>query len=837
MTPRNRTAFSVLVAIPFILSGFTALIYQAVLNKFFTFIFGVGGYAAASVLAAFMIGLAAGSAVIGKLTGTFFKRHVLWYGVFEFAIGAYGLVVIPLGLRVEQLFVSLAPSAGLLLVLRFVLALGLVFIPTFLMGGSLPLLMEGIQRRGIKHRVNLMYALNIAGACVGTLLAAYQLLPALHLDGSLLLVFEVNIGVLAISALVQLGFPGDDGPARSAASPSAAPAAMPRFILAVAFISGYITFANEVIWYHMLSLVVGMSTYAYAIMLFTTLVGMASAGFVVQRRARRGMDHRRFLGWSQLALAASIILTMGLWDEVPKLFLSLGAFLTSFRAMEAARFVACFALIAVPAFCAGLSFPAVLAFAEERGDALGAQVGRLYAVNTVGTVLGSLVTGFVILGLLGGRDALFLSALLSLAITVPLLARNARARVRGGVLAAAAWGAALWLTPGWDVRALLSGANVYFSQAHDDFDELVWQHEDYIGGVTSVIRRGSTLTMLTNGKFQGNNGSEVKDQTHFALIPNLYVANPRRALNIGLGTGTTLGAILKFPYAAVDAVELSGDVVDAADRWFSDVNAASLRSPRTRMHVEDGRNFLLTNPDSRRYDLISIEISSIWFAGAGNLYNDEFYGLAKRSLAPGGVFQQWIQLHHIDVRDIAVVLKTMRRHFKYLQFWIPGHQGIILASDEPFRLSKARLDELGGFPAELFDLDDRWTLLGDLVLTSDEVDALLASLEKERPLAVSTDMNLYLEYSTPRGNALGWNFSQNFEALAAFSHPDVAALLPPELAAVPEIRAMALAGRAHFLTPSSLAWHRQLDAALDALPAREDKEQMKVRILRSLSAR
>src|SRR5262249_40914014 len=152
--------------------------------------------------------------------------------------------------------------------------------------------------------------------------------------------------------------------------------------------------------------------------------------------------------------------------------------------------------------------------------------------------------------------------------------------------AGALWGLAVWLTPGWDVKALLSGANVYFSQAHDDFDEVVWQHEDYIGGVTSVIRKGRTLTMLTNGKFQGNNGSEVKDQVHFALIPNLYVRDTGRALNIGLGTGTTLGAIVRFPYREVDAVELSSDIVDSARHWFADVNGGALDLDRVRVHVE-----------------------------------------------------------------------------------------------------------------------------------------------------------------------------------------------------------------------------------------------------------
>jgi spermidine synthase len=834
MTPRSKIAFSALVAIPFMLSGFTALVYQTVLNKLLGCVFGVGSYAVATVLATFMIGLAAGSALVGRLTTSFFRRHVLWYGVFELAIGATGLVLIPLGLRAETLLAGASPAR--LFALRCALALGLVGLPTLLMGGSLPLLMEGIQRRGLRHRINLLYALNLCGACAGALLAAYLLLPALGLDGALRLVFALDVGVLVVAALAERLFPA--APAAPVDHSAPAPAApLPRFILVVAFLSGYITFANEVIWTHMLSLVVGMSTYAYAIMLFTTLLGMAAAGMLVQRLARRRLDHRRFLALAQLLLGASIVLTMGLWDDVPQIFLKIGFVLTSFTATEAARFVACFALIAIPAFAAGLSFPAVLDYAEVHAPRLGASVGRLYAVNTVGTVLGALVTGFVVLGALGGRHALFLSALVSLALAAFLGARTRRGWLLAGATAGLVWGLGLWLAPGWDTKALLSGANVYFAQAHDDIDEVVWQKESYVGGVTSVIRSGKILTLLTNGKFEGNNGSEVRDQTHFALIPNLFVHTAGRALNIGLGTGTTLGAIARFPYHDIDAVELSPHVVTAADAFFGDVNGGAVHAPNVHVAIDDGRSFLLLHPAAQPYDLITVEITSIWFAGAGNLYNDEFYAVVARNLAPGGVFQQWIQLHHMDPHDIAVILKTLRRHFKHVQLWIPGHQGIVIASDTPLRLDPARLAEAAAaFPADAFDFGARWTLLGDLVMADDAIDGFIAAEEKRRPVPLSTDLNLHLEYSTPRGNALGWNFSTNFEALDAYAKPDLAALLPADLAGDPKVRALALAGRAHLFPRDSLAWHRQLNAALEALPTVEAKQWLKAQIVAALGA-
>jgi len=825
MTRPNKLLI-VLVAVPFFLSGFTSLVYQAVLNKFFGYIFGVGSYATATVLATFMLGLAVGGALFGRIASRRLERHLLWYGVLEFLIGLYGLALIRIGTALEAWYAPLAHSLGFLTLLRFLLALVLVGVPTVLMGGSLPLLMEGIKRRGLRQRINLLYGVNVAGAALGTLLGAYAVLPHAHLDGALRAIFAVNALVLLIAAALDFSF---------AAERQAAPAPamisftrLPFFLGAVAFFSGYITFSNEVYWTHLLSLVIGTSTYAYAIMLFTTLAGMAAAGLLVQRTFR-GRDHRKLLAAAQAVLGLSLLASIPLWDRVPRLFLDAGVFVQSFAGMEALRFVGCCSLIALPALCAGLTFPIALAVVEDEARELGASLGRLYAINTLGSVLGSLLGGFVLLDLLGGRNALFLSALLSLAAAVFMLRPSVLRRTALGVAGAGAWALAVLLFPRWDAKALLSGANIYFSQAHDDFDELVWQREDYVGGVTSIIRSGKTLTMLTNGKFQGNNGSEVVDQRRFALIPNLFVRDAGRALNIGLGTGTTLGTIARFPYREVDVVELSKDVVAAADRYFADVNEGSLHKPNVRVHVEDGRNFLALNHE-RPYDLISIELTSIWFAGAGNLYNDEFYALAKKNLTPGGVLQQWIQLHHIDPPQIAAILKTLRQHFRYVQLWLPSHQGIVVASDQPLQLWPARLSDLQrSFGNEEFLFDDRWTLLGELFLTESQVDAFLAAQERAAPVPVSTDLNLFLEYATPRGNALGWNFSENLEAMLPFSSPDFERLLPLPLRRDRRILAMATLGRAHFFPKFLPSWHRQVAQAL-ALLVDGERQELKRRL-------
>jgi spermidine synthase len=842
MMKKNKWPVLVIVLL-FFGSGCTALIYQTVLNKFFSFVFGVSSYATATVLAAFMLGLAMGSYLFGKLVSKRITRYWLWYGVLEFAIGSYGLILIPLAGLIEGLFVHLAQSYTLslqsLTLLRFLMALVMIGIPTTMMGGSLPLLLEGMKQRGISQQVNLLYGINILGGAFGTVFSSYFLIERVYLDGALKTVFGVNTIILMMAILLESGFARKyfTAPKRDEDAATAPRSRLPFYIIGIGFFSGYLSFSNEVLWNHLLSLIIGTSTYAYAVMLFTTLIGMGLGGLIVHRLLQNRDNHRQMIAFSQLLLGASIILSLPLMDKIPPMFAFLGTFLQSFTSRELVRFLGCMLLIFVPSLISGLTFPLVLSYLEKNSRHLGESVGRIYAINTIGTVLGSLVSGFLVLQWLGGRNALLLSAAMSLLLGAIIVSEKTKMIILTVVGSSVFFVLTLWMSPSWDLKSLLSASNIYFSEAHTEFDELVYQHEDSTGGITSVIRLGQTLTMLTNGKFQGNNGSEVIDQERFALIPNLFVHSPRRALNIGLGTGTTLGVIAQFPYEEIEVAELARDIVYAADAYFSDVNRNSLRDPRVRVHLEDGRNYLVLNRKDHLFDLISIELTSIWFAGAGNLYNDEFYKLAVHNMTADGVLQQWIQLHHMTIDDIAVILRTIKNNFKYVQLWVPQRQGVIIASNRPLILMTERMNELRkGFPAKHFLLEEPWTILGELLLTNAQIDRFLEKYRRQGK-ELSTDLNLHLEYSTPKGNALGWNFYDNFSLLQAFADGDVRTILPKTLHHDADIQSMAELGRTHFYPEFSAIWHQQIERALTVIPTEAKRLVVKRGIYKELQER
>jgi spermidine synthase len=284
--------------------------------------------------------------------------------------------------------------------------------------------------------------------------------------------------------------------------------------------------------------------------------------------------------------------------------------------------------------------------------------------------------------------------------------------------------------------------------------------EDVHGGVTTVVHTGDILGLYTNGKFQGNNSYEMEAQRAFAHIPCVIAERHETAFAIGLGTGTTVGTLAAYPFRRIDVAEISPAITYAAGRYFADVNGGVLADPRVRLVQEDGRNALLISRD--RYDLIGIEITSIWFAGAANLYSREFYEIARSRLAPGGVLQQWIQMHHIRRRDLASVLATVRSAFPHVALYAHGNQGILVAADRPPAFSLARAKDLERRPAVRALLSEGASLASlasDLLMAGAAVDRFIDDTASEERVArsdlLSTDDNLYLEYATPKNNVSG----------------------------------------------------------------------------------
>ncbi len=758
----------------FLVSGATGLLYEVAFSKVLATIFGATAYAISTVLAAFMAGLALGSHLGGRTAGRI-RRPLLAYGVAEIFVGAM-CAATPFAFdALASAYLALARNAGSLALLtatRGTLTFAVILVPTACMGATLPFLSRAFAGDvGGERRLPLLYAINTLGGAAGALLSAYVILPELGVRGTMRAAAVVNV-VLGLVA-IWLGRSAEHREpvtAAEAAGTDAQP--IPRVFLFIAFASGFLVFAAEVVDTHLLTLLIGNSAYAFGLMLAAFLVCLGVGAARSRRLAERHGDRALSRGLAWVALAIAVMLP--LWDQLPRYFAACGKVIESWGGREVCRAVAAFAMLALPTLFMGTTFPLLLRRVATR-TSVARDVARLTVVNTAGTILGSIATGYVILPALGSQTTLGVVAagfaLLALVAgrAAPDMATGAatheRSATKVGDLASrttaiiAGVGALFALVgPSWDLSRMTNGANVYFTYGPPP-DAIEFVREDVHGGVTTVARRGALHTMYTNGKFQGDDGPEMDAQRRFAHFPALFLTQEKRALVIGLGTGTTLGTVAAYPFEEIEVAEISPAIVEAAQRYYTGPSRGALEDARVHLVLNDGRNVLLTA--DRPYDLITIELTSVWFAGASNLYSREFYELVKSRLSEHGVLQQWVQLHHIRPAELAAIVRTLLAVFPHVALFEGGAQGILVASDKPLVASRARLARLDR------RLDIQATLDGHRL--EELFDDLIASDAELQRLAdehgdgvLSTDDNLYLEYATPKGNVMNYH-----ESLAA----------------------------------------------------------------------
>jgi len=805
----TRTALELLPVLGlFFLSGFTGLLYEVVFEKDLALIFGSTARSATTVLATYMAGLALGARLGGGLADRV-RRTLRAYGLAEAGVGLACLLA-PAGFAFAQwLYPRLAAGAPVgspaVAALRIACGAAVLLLPALLMGTTMPLLVRHVTRRlgQAEGRVAALYAANTLGAGLGTLVTAYAILPWLGRSGSVYLATVINFGVAGAALWLSKRREGganesspSEGRRDDDAQPQAAPGeplswlspgALGWLIAGLALVAGAVTFGLEVAYVHLLAVVVGNSSYAFALMLFVFLTGLGLGAAAVARWRVAGRYALLRLGLTQVALAAVVLGTLALWDHVPSYFSAYAGseLANSFWERELVRAAVCLLLLLGPTLLIGMSFPQLVAIASADLRRLGRTVGRVSAFNTAGNIIGAVVVGFVVLSWLGSYRTVVVMACFSL--SVGALAALAGPTARGrfvGAAAAVAVAALVAVLPGsFRVDRLTTGANVYF--AGHPYGDVVDHLESVEGGLTSVHRRkvrgGRTITtLLTNGKFQGDDGPELPTQHMLALYPLLHQQRRERALVIGLGTGVTAGTLVASGFQEVHAAELSADIVTMAARYFGPVSHHVLDAPQTTLHLTDGRNLLLL--DERPYDLISIEVSSVWFAGAASIYSADFYALAARRLGEHGVLQQWVQVHHIDERDLAAIFAAARLSFPYLYFYFSGLQGALICSRSPSPPTAAiaaalQRDEGLVSTRRLLPRASVGRLGKHLVLDPAAVDRFLqwAGQHFGRPWQqlASDDDNMFLEYSTPRGNVRSYGAStrQNLKRLRSFSSP------------------------------------------------------------------
>ena len=301
-----------------------------------------------------------------------------------------------------------------------------------------------------------------------------------------------------------------------------------------------------------------------------------------------------------------------------------------------------------------------------------------------------------------------------------------------------------------------------FCQHRRGVQRLLFLHEDLSGGMTAVIENPAreafgapVRVLLSDGKFQGEDGANQAAQVLLGLLPAVHCAKPGSALVIGLGTGQSADVIAASGAGRVVVAEIAPGIREASRRFFGRVSGGLLSRPRVSFVLEDGRNLLLRSPGS--FDVIATQVNSAWFAGAGSLYSREFYEIARRKMTPDGVFEQWVPLHHVAPEDVASAIATLSAVFPHVALWRLSDQGYLLASPAPLQLDAAALERLGRDPGmtkhlsalEAFDGRPLSEIARFLLL--DEAAARRVSEEAgRRGIPIATDASRRMEYAAAR---------------------------------------------------------------------------------------
>jgi spermidine synthase len=752
------------------LTGFSGLLAEQGFEKYTSLLVGATASASAAVLFTYFLGFALGSIAAGRLVHSGrIRRPMLAYGLLELLIG---LSCVAFSYSFHSLMENMAPaqnlfeSAALKLQVRFLCGCLLVLPTAVLMGASFPLIASALDcgnGPGERRWVN-AYSSNLAGAFAAALAAPIAILPAIGLRGAMWLCFGIGAAVCGVALqgrqpLAALRQGAGEQPRRTERAI--------RLLLVASFASGAVFFALEVIWTHLIGVVIGASIYAFSWMLVGVLLGLLTGSSMTGRLARSGrpMSMATLFQCCTLCLALQFLL----WDRSAAFFVITppARLQDSFYFAECFKLAVTLVLLLPSSTLLGLIYPRLLASPLLRGQTNSKLAGYLNGANALGCLCGALLGVFVLIPLLGSEASLKLIIVALATFWLLFLRREAPspARWRRAIVAATVIG--VWITAShWDWRLLTAGRANYFGRkppaavsgaaARVLPPALVFRHEDVQGGLTTVVEqqietgqmRRTVRTMFTNGKFQGDDNplGENNAQFGFAAIPSLFVNRHERALLIGLGTGHTAAALDRLGYRQIDVAEFAPGIVEAADRCFRDLNERVLSNPRVKIYLEDGRNVLLTRP-RQTYDLITIEITSIWFAGATNLYSREFYELARKRLNPGGVLQQWVQLHHISPREIASNLATARAVFPYVSLWYYGHQGMLLASDRPFDRASDVAERL---QASGLSLDAAGKLVQDLAKAQLVSAGGVTRLAREWNPRINSDHNRWIEYATPQ---------------------------------------------------------------------------------------
>jgi spermidine synthase len=680
--PASATVF-LPVLLLFVGSGCSALIYEIVWFQMLRLVIGSSAVSLGVLLGTFMGGMCLGSLAFSRIVSV--RCHPLRvYALLELGIGGLGfalLFVLPLAGHAYTSFVGSGMPGFLLR--ACVCTVGLLP-PTVLMGATLPAIARWVKTtpEGVA-RLGFFYGANILGAVFGCLLAGFYLLRVYDVVIATYVAVSINAAVaaigLALAAVSGYETTGDG----SASAPRDVGRDQWTVYLAIA-LSGMSALGAEVVWTRLLSLMLGATVYTFSIILAVFLVGLGIGSSVGSMLARASTRPRVVLGLCQLLLTGAIAWSAyALCVSLPYWPIDVTLSTSPWMLFQLDLMRCAWAIL--PAACLwGASFPLALAAASVGGQDPARWTGRVYAANTLGAILGSLLFSMSLISWLGTQRAqqclILLSATAALlmfatSVVTVFAASNAERerRFRGcwlGVLGVVGLlGSTITLV--WSVPPASAGLIGYGRNlpTYRRLPEFVYVAEGMNASIAVSEFSDGVRNFHVSGKVVASSDSQdMRLQRMLCHLPALMHSAPKSALIVGCGAGVTAGSFTIHPdMQRIVICEIESSIPPAAGVFFAAENHDVMCDPRVQVVCDDARHYILTS--NERFDIITSDPIHPWVKGAASLYSKEYFELCRRRLNPGGIVTQWVPLYESNVAAVKSQIATFFEVFPEGTIW------------------------------------------------------------------------------------------------------------------------------------------------------------------------
>lgn len=703
--PDSRAVPSILLL--FAGSGCAALIYEIVWFQLLQLAIGSSAVSLGLLLAAYMGGLCAGSALFARFVHGR-ENPLRVYALLELGIGIFGVIALFAVPLVGRIYAAGATTGLVGMVLRGLVAAVCLLPPTVLMGASLPAISRWAESTpaGVT-RIGFLYAANIGGAVTGCVLAGFWLLRVYDMAVATWFAAAINATVAALAFLLARGHavPAQIVPERLAAR--RAPGAVMIYV-AIA-LSGLTALGAEVVWTRLLSLLLGPTVYTFSIILAVYLVGLCGGSSAGSFLARRVASPSMALALCQVLIAAGIAWAawtlahvLPYWPADPWLSINPWANF-DFDVMR------CLRTILPATLLWGASFPLALAAAAAEGEDPARLSGEVYAANTAGSIIGALLFSLILIPGIGTANServlVWLAAAGAIAVIAPLFSGK-----REVLYAASAVGLAFVLSAtisGIPWQAIAYGRRIAPILRDQSIAGGVPTTPAFVGeGINAsvvIAQRGDDRFFYVGGKAEASSGLlDMRLQRMMGHLPALMFSKgtgpaPKSVLVVGFGAGVTAGSFVPYPDVSSIAIcELEPLIPPASDEFFGKENNHVLRDGRTQIVYDDARHYILTTPG--KFDVITTDPIHPWVKGTSTLYSKEYYELVRSHLTPGGVAAQWLPIYESDEETVETELATFFSVFPNATVWSnylngDGYDLVLLGNADGAPIAVDRLQE------------------------------------------------------------------------------------------------------------------------------------------------